>query len=103
MAERPTPEEVVRKVAKYAQVIGLLGILLIGAMTVGHFYFGAPITNGNTGRPMTDAEILLTDGFMMGGFALVTLLGAWVLRNPEHPWLKQYIRLVTYFAPPWGR
>ena len=103
MAERPTPQDVLRKTAKYALVIGLLGVLFIGIMLVSHFYFGVPVTNGNTGQPMTDNEILIFDCFMIGGFGFAALLGAWALRNPEHPWIKQYIRMLVHFSPPWRR
>ena len=103
MSKQLTPQDVLCKVAKYALVIGPVGVLFIGVMLVSHFYFGEPITDGNTGQPMTDGQILLFGGFMISGFGLISLLAAWSLSNPEHPWIKGYIRLLEYFSPPWRR
>ncbi len=103
MSRYLTPQDVLRKVAKYALVIGPVGVLFIGTMLVSHFYFGKPITNGNTGQPMNDEQILLFSGFMISGFALISFLAAWSLSNPEHLWIKGFIRLLEYFSPRWRR
>lgn len=103
MAKQLLPKELVRKIARGWLVLGLLGLSFMAVFLVSHFYFGEPVLNRDTGQYMTDGEIIWVDALMASGFGLFAVLGAWILRNPEHPLIKQFLRLAASFAPPWSR
>ena len=98
---QPTPQDLVRKIAKGWLALGLLGLLFMAVFIASHFYFGEPIVDRDTGQNMTDGEIIWLDSVMVAGFGLFAFLGSWILRNPEHRLVKQFLRFAMLFAPPW--
>jgi cytochrome bd-type quinol oxidase subunit 2 len=69
-----------RRIPQAMIVIGSAFMALALAMTVGHFVFGVPIYNRNTGQPSSDFAVAIL-AFAFGGIGgFLVLAGRTVLR-----------------------
>lgn len=61
-------------------VVGSLLVTFIIAMAVGHYVYGVPVHNGNTGQLATSTEIATSLMVIGGGGALFVVIGALLYR-----------------------
>ena len=64
-----------RRIARGWMIVGSLLVVFIGAMAVGHYVYGVPVHNNNTGELATPSEVLSGLLVIGGGGALFVILG----------------------------
>jgi hypothetical protein len=69
-----------RSFGRVSLIASVLGLLFLGGIAIAHFVYAVPVSEGNTGRVLTAAEIVHFLVYLALGFVCWTVIGAVIMK-----------------------